>query len=191
MTDGIGPGREERWRAFAAEIGAQYRPGDFWNKEAVLVPLGPWRVSIWLDAEAGATRRMLAARLQARYAATRRLSFTVYRAGLFLDAASGGLSPLASPSGDAAFDAAFRATGSDSDAVRALLSNEAIRAYLLDEPQIGLESAPVPGTRQQATLDCLVVGAVDERDRLMRLVELMGETLQHLCATGWAEYRPL
>jgi hypothetical protein len=188
VADGIKPRREEVWQRFAEEIGARYVPGDLWQSEQIIARMEPWTVTLELHHDPAA--RVPCTRLSASYVSDDRFTFSIFRASAFQDVGA-----LANANeiivGDAVFDTAFRVAGSDAERVRALLANGHLRQYLLGEAQLGLEAGISPNFFQnkQAQLICLVLGVVDERDRLLHLFELMGETLQHLRAIGSAANR--
>jgi hypothetical protein len=191
VADGIKPRREEIWQRFAEEIGARYVPGDFWQSEQIIARMDPWTVT--LETHHDPAARVPCTRLTAPYISADRFTFSIFRASAFQDV---GLLSSADEIivGDAVFDTAFRVAGSDAERVRALLENPHLRHYLLGEPQIGLEAGiradALPRLHSpQAQLICIVLGIVEERDRLLHLFELMGETLQHLRAIGSAANR--
>jgi hypothetical protein len=188
VADGIKPRREEIWQRFADEIGASYVPGDLWQSEQIVARMEPWTVTLELYHDP--TVRFPCTRLSAPYLSDDRFTFSIFRASAFQDVGT-----LANTNeiivGDAVFDTAFRVAGSDAERVRALLANGHLRQYLLGEAQIGIEAGINPNFFQnkQALLICLVLGVVEERDRLLHLFELMGETLQHLRSIGSAANR--
>jgi hypothetical protein len=183
VSDGIGPLREEVWRFFAKEIGAEYTAGDQWQSERIAATIAPWTVTLELLHESSSGTPCT--RLVAPYRSTDRFLFTIYRADAFRD--TGVLSRTEEIQvGDAVFDAAFRVAASDPDRIRELLANAHLRQYLLSERQIGIEASMLTnhiGSRE-AQLVCTVLGCVETRDRLLTLFELMGETLQHLHDLG-------
>jgi hypothetical protein len=186
MSDGLGPGQEEVWRRFAAEIGAQYIPGDFWQREQILATVPPWTVSFEVLQDTLASTEFAACtRLTARYVATDGLGFSVRRR----DAGGETGLPSATPRltvGDPDFDRRFDVIGHDAVKVLRLLSNDAIRAYLMAEPHVSLGASRVTGDGRLMEIACVVPSVVETRRRLLGLFELMGETLQHLRAIGSA-----
>jgi hypothetical protein len=181
MSDGIEPGQEEVWRRFAAEIGARYLPGDFWTREQIVATVPPWSIKIEVDKDTAIWANVACTRLTARYVTLDSFSFTIFRLN-----ASRDTDPLAeSPEivvGDPDFDAAFRVGGSDRQRTLQLLSNDALRAYLMAAPHVRLESSRIQGTEPLSELVCMVPEVLETRKRLLGLFELMAETLQHLRA---------
>jgi len=182
MSDGIGPGQEEVWRRFAAEIGARYLPGDFWTREQIVATVPPWTIAIEVYQDA---QKVACTRLTARYVTLDGFSFSVFRLSACRDT-----DPLAeSPEivvGDYDFDVAFRVAGSDQRRTLELLSNDALRAYLMAAPHVRLEANRVQGTKHLSELVCVVPEVLETRKRLLGLFELVAETLQHLRTIGSA-----
>jgi hypothetical protein len=177
--------REENWQRFATEIGAIYKRGDFWEPEQIQAVLFPWTVTLTLVKDDPQHRFIACTRLVARYLAADAFTFSVFREEVFAENRS--LPTLSNIVVDhPRFEKMFRVTGQPVEQVRQLLANDAIRDYLLAETQMGLCTDPVPAVRAQMDLTCMVVGVVEEPERLLSLFELMGETLQHLCAIGSA-----
>ncbi len=94
-------------------------------------------------------------------------------------------------SDDTAFDIAFNAWGNDRAKLRALITNEALQNYLLLEPQIVLTADYDPAITSFMGLNCQIIGAVTQPSRLLRLFELMAETLQQLSSLASLPHTPL
>jgi hypothetical protein len=179
--------REENWLRAASEIGATYFRGDFWEPESIKATIPPWTVVLTLVKD---DPHIACTRLTARYFCPDSFTFSIFRAGMFAD--DGHLQEAEEIEiGDPLFDALFRVAGQPTEQVERLLANEAIRGYLIAEPQIGLYAEPVPSSRRRVDLTCTVLGVIDEPRRVIALFELMGETLQHLCAIGSADEAPV
>jgi hypothetical protein len=186
MSKGSGRGQEEVWRRFAEEIGAHYVPGDFWEKEQIVAAAPPWIVTFEIQQDTlTSTDFSACTRLTARYVATDGFSFSVLRRDAIRKTDLPAMSPPVMI-GDDDFDRRFSVTDGGDAKTRELLSNDAIRAYLMAEPYVGLTASRVPGSDRLMELTCVVPEVANTRRRLLRLFELMGETLQHLRAIGVA-----
>ncbi|MDX1935301.1 MAG: hypothetical protein SFU56_22105 [Capsulimonadales bacterium] len=177
--------REEIWQQVARRIGGTYHPGGFFEHERLVVPIPPWTVSLRLVTE---DVRHLYTAATAPYLSEDGFTFTLQTIGSFEETGHLSLSEEIEI-GEPRFDRRYRIAGHPAEQVRRLLTNDALRQYLDCESRIRLSATPVPHSRRRIDLTCTVVGAVAEPDRLQSLFELMGETLQHLCAIGSAEER--
>jgi hypothetical protein len=178
--------REEIWQRFATEIGADYTPGDFWTTEQIRATIAPWTILLTLSKE---DPKVACTHLTARYHSPDGFTFTCFQAGTFADV--GHLKTAAEiVVGDTTFDHRFRIAGDPIPQAGRLFRNPAIRRYLMAIPHIGLSAEPVPAIKACSELSCMVIGAVATQERLLALVELMAETLQHLCTIGSATEEP-
>jgi hypothetical protein len=173
------------WKQVAEEIGAVYTPGDAWTTERVVARLGQWQTTLSLqDAseEAGSTTYTC---LTAFYTSQDEFRFALCRFEIlhYLSLPIG-LAPASSD--DLAFNDAFYIRGSNDEKLRVLVRNDALREYLLAEPQIVLMANLVPNLSTLTPfleLKCMVPSAISEPSRILRLFELIAETLQHLTST--------
>lgn len=150
--------REEVWQRFATEMGGVYISGDFWEEEKIKLTLPPWNITITLVKD---NLQVATTRLSARYLCLDNFTFSILRV-----------------------ESHFHLEGHPSEQIEKLLGNESLRRYLASEAHIRLYNER--NSQQEKELTCTIIGAVGERHRLLALFELMGETLQHLCAIGSA-----
>ena len=175
--------RELIWQRFAREIGGEYSPGGFWHQEQIALVMPPYAITIALTKD---TPSVACTELSASYSTNDGLLFSIFDSDAFAD--TGPLQKLPEILvGNEAFDTRFRIAGTDRQQVLKLLQNDAIRAYLMRVPHIGLHTERITPSPIQVKLTCTVLGTVSHRETLLALVELMGETLQHLCAIGSAK----
>lgn len=198
-TWGLEQDREEVWRALARELGAEHLPGDFWQPERIVAKIGGRAVSLDLfhmygpDGLHMSCTRLRTPPFQSRSG----FRFILAARSVFQDADTLILRASDEKPLRERPQLTSVATGWEQvDTLFFLRTNNAVRAgwlfderygrpvmeYLRDEPFCGMELAPdaLTGGVQtgQFRLTLTVAEAVADRNRLLRLFELMGETLE-------------
>lgn len=187
----FGPSREEIWRHFCQEIGAQYVEGGFWKGGKVQVRHGQWTITLDTFTESSGENSATYTRIRAPYVNKDGFRFTIYRKSIF-----SGMGKLLGMQdvevGYPEFDEAFIIKGNDEAKLRALFANERIRQLIQMQPHIYLTVKDDEGWfRSQFPegvdeLHFRVMGVIKDLDRLKSLYYLFAETLNHLCHIGSA-----
>lgn len=187
----FGPSKEEVWRQLCAATGAEYVQGGFWKGDKVQATHGEWTITLDTFAVSNGKVVVHFTRLRAPYVNPDGFRFTVYRHGLFTELGKLlGMQDVAV--GHAEFDRDFVIKGTDETRLRALFDNPKLRELIAAQPSVhfSVKDNDGPwGTEFPADTDQLyfhVRGIIQDVDRLRRLFDLFGETLDQLCHIGSA-----
>lgn len=187
----FGPSKEEVWRQLCAATGAEYVQGGFWKGDKVQATHGEWTITLDTFAVSNGKVVVHFTRLRAPYVNPDGFRFTVYRHGLFTELGKLlGMQDVAV--GHAEFDRDFVIKGTDETRLRALFDSPKLRELIAAQPSVhfSVKDNDGPwGTEFAADTDQLyfhVRGIIQDVDRLRRLFDLFGETLDQLCHIGSA-----
>lgn len=191
----FGPSREEIWRQFCSEIGADYVDGGFWHGDKIQICHGQWTITLDTYTETHHTGKSSSSttytRIRAPFVNKDGFRFTIYRRSIFT-----GLGKLLGMQdveiGIPEFDDAFVIKGNDEEKLRALFSNPRIQKLLELQPAVHFSVKDDEGwfaTSFPEGVDELcfaVVGVIKDIDRLKSLYYLFAEVLNTLCHIGSA-----
>src|SRR5271166_943614 len=185
----FGPSKEEVWRQFSQEIGAEFVKGRLWNE--VQAHVGPWTITLDTYTESSGESHVTYTRMRAPYINPEGFRFTIYRKNLFSDLGKFlGMQDI--EVGDPEFDEAFIIKGNDESKVRDLFANSKIRQMIQAQPNIRLrvkDSEGWFGPKFPENVDELhfeVVGVIKNVKRLRALFDLFAAVLDQLCRIGSA-----
>jgi hypothetical protein len=182
------------WAALAREINARHEAGGWWKHGKVVADVGRWQITLDKYVVSTGKSHVTFTRLRAPFVSHRGLRFLVYRRSVFSDLGKLlGMQDI--EIGDRRFDDAFVVKGNDEPAIRALLSDPALRALLEAQPKLRLEVKDDEGwfgTDFPQGVDELhfqVMGLIKDIDRLKLLFDLLAHTLRRLYELGEAADR--
>jgi hypothetical protein len=181
------PGKDQVWQELGAEIGAEFRPRQFFSGSRLTVHTGPWRITL----DSVQNDKTQFTRIRAPYVSSSGLRFSIYRSSVFSRlGALLGMQDL--EVGDSAFDEAFVVKSNDENAIRSLLDSPRVRSLLQEQPRLWLEARDNEGwfgTRFPDDVDVLrfrVSGIIKDKARLRGLFDLFTTVLNRLCEIGVA-----
>jgi len=188
----FGTSREKIWQQLAAETGASFVDGGFWQGDKVEASHAEWRITL----ENVAYGRSQATRLRAPYVNPDSFRFTVYRKEIFSELGKM-LGMQNVDIGQPDFDRDFIIQGTDEAKLRRLFANARIRELIAAQPRIHFAVKEAPGifTRDLFAevppenvnaLEFLIIGVIKDKERLRLLFDLFAETLDELCRMGSA-----
>jgi hypothetical protein len=189
----FGPSKEEIWKQFCAETGANYVAGGPWKGDKVEATHGQWTVTLDTFMVSTGKTYITYTRMRAPYVNPDGFTFTIYRKGLFSEL--GVLLGMQDVTvGYPEFDEAFVIKGNDEQKLRRLFSNQKIRELISAQPDIRFSVVDddqkfwfARGFPQGVDeLYFQVVGIIKDVDRLKLLYDLFSETLDELCRIGSA-----
>jgi hypothetical protein len=187
----FGPSKKEVWRQLAEQISGRFVDGGFVGRDKVVATTSRWTVTLDTYEVSDGEGSTTYTRMRAPYVNKDGFRFTIYRAGLF-SAIGKMLGMQDIEVGDPASDDAFIVKSSSEAKIRALLSNDIIRALMHDQPRIWISVKDDEGwfgVRFPEGVDELcfrTFGVVKDLERLHNLFELFAVLLQQLCHIGSA-----
>ncbi len=188
----FGPSREEIWRQFCSQTGANYVARGFWKGGKVEAVHGQWTVTLDIYVVNNGEYSTSYTRMRAPYVNPDGFSFTIYRKGIFT-ALGKWLGMQDVTVGFEDFDRDFVIQGNDEQKLRRLFSSKKIRELITIQPQLrfsvrdddgGFWSKSFPEGVDE--LHFQVLGVIKDVERLKLLYDLFAETLDELCRMGSA-----
>jgi|SRR5271165_2460701 len=183
--------KEEVWRQLCAEIGAEFVEGGFWKGSKVQAMVGPWTVTLDTYTVSAQYTQVTYTRMRAPYVNPEGFRFTIYRKGSFSEVGKMlGLQDI--EVGDPVFDEAFIIQGNNEPRVQHLFADARLRALVAAQPTIKLDVKDSEGwfgpkfPDNVDELHFLVVGVIDQVERLKSLFDLFAAVLAQLCKIGSA-----
>jgi len=188
----FGPSKEEIWRQFCAQTGANLVEGSFWQGSKVEARHGEWTVTLYTYTVSTGKSSTTYTRMCAPYVNPDGFTFAIYRQGVFSTIGKWmGMQDVSV--GYPEFDEAFIIKGNDEEKLRRLFSNPKIRELISAQPDIYFSVKDLDGgfwgksfPQGVDELYFRVVGVIKDVDRLKLLYELFSETLDELCRMGSA-----
>jgi hypothetical protein len=187
----FGPNKDEVWRQFCQEIGAEFVEGGFWKGNKVQARAGPWTITLDTHTESSGEAPATYTRLRAPFVNPGGFRFTIYRTGLFSNLGKLlGMQDI--EIGDPEFDQAFIIQGNDDFKVISLFGQPEIRKLIAERPQIRLDVIDSEGwigpsfPDDTDELHFQVVGVITDIGRLKALFDLFGAVLDQLWRIGSA-----
>jgi len=183
----FGPSRADVWRALAAEIRARYVEPNWWGRDRVVAEVGQWEIVL----DTYHANKTNYTRMRAPYVNADGFRFHIFRKHL-LSAVAEWLGFRDIRIGEPAFDDAFVVRGNNEAKLRELLANGRLRALLDAQPAVSLKVVDDEGIFRSKfpagvdKLEFVVIGVINDIDRLKLLYDLFAETLQTLCVIGSA-----
>lgn len=193
----FGPSKNETWRQFSEETGAQFIDGGFWKPSKVQAQAGPWTITldtytISMGAYTESSgKKSTHTRIRAPFVNPDGFRFNVYRKGVL-----SGLGKLLGMQdieiGDMEFDDAFVVQGNDEDRVRSFFADPEIRRMIADQPkiQLGIKTGRDWFEPRQPEhvheLQFREPGVLKDVDRLKALFNLIAAVLDRLQKLGLA-----
>ena len=159
------------------------------SKDEVWQRLAPWTVALDTDTESSGESSVTYTRVRAPCVNPHGFRFTVYRKG-FLSEFGKPLGMQDIEVGDPDFDEAFIVQGNDEARVRTFLLDPKLRALIRSRPEIQLSIKDCEGwfgprfPEDVDELHFLVVGVIEDVERLKALFELFSVALERLCRIG-------
>jgi len=190
----FGPSRDEIWRQLSEEIGARHVDGGWLKADKVQARHGEWTVTLDTYAVSTGKATIIFTRMRAPYVNPDGFRFTIYRKGFFSEIAKF-LRMQDIEVGVEPFDSDFIIKGNDEHKVRRLLLSSRIRELISIQPEIHFSVKDDEGwfgpefPQGVDELHFNVVGVIKDVERLKRLYELFGVTLDELCRMGSAYER--
>lgn len=190
----FGPSRDEIWRQFAGEVGANFTEGSFWKGSSkVEASHGQWTVTLDTYTVSTGKSSTTYTRMRAPYVNPDGFRFNIYRKSIFSNLGKWlGMQDVTV--GYQPFDEDFIIKGNDEWKLRRLFANEKIRELISAQPNIHFSVRDDQhkfwtGRNLPPGVDELyfqVVGVIKDVGRLKLLYDLFSETLDELCRTGSA-----
>lgn len=190
----FGPSRDEIWRQFAGEVGANFTQGSFWKGSSkVEASHGQWTVTLDTYTVSTGKSSTTFTRMRAPYVNPDGFRFNIYRKTIFSNIGKWmGMQDVAV--GYQPFDEDFIIKGNDEWKLRRLFASEKIRELICAQPDIHFSVRDVQhnfwaGRNLPPGVDELyfqVVGVIKDVGRLRLLYGLFSETLDELCRMGSA-----
>ncbi len=187
----FGPSQREIWRQLSDEIDARFVQGGFLKGDKVQASHGAWTVTLDKYVVSTGKVTIVYTRMRAPYVNPDGFRFRVYRTGLFSDL--GKLLGMQDVEvGHPDFDRDFIIKGTDEGKLRQLFASPKIRALIEAQKDIDFSVKDDEGwfgTTFPDGVDELafqVVGVIKDVERLKKLYDLFGETLDELCRMGSA-----
>lgn len=187
----FGPSQREIWRQLSDEIDARFVQGGFLKGDKVQASHGAWTVTLDKYVVSTGKVTIVYTRMRAPYVNPDGFRFRVYRTGLFSDL--GKLLGMQDVEvGHPDFDRDFIIKGTDEGKLRQLFASPKIRALIEAQKDIdfsvkddeGWFGATFPDGVDELAFQ--VVGVIKDVERLKKLYDLFGETLDELCRMGSA-----
>ena len=185
-------GREEAWRRFANEIGAEFIKGGLLQSDKVVAKVKEWIITLDTYTEGSwETVRFIYTRMRVPYSNKDGFKFTIYRKKDLLSFSICGIEIGRSLSqklgkflvrrnievGYPDFDNVFIIESKNESKVRALFANSRIRQLIQIQPDIYFKLS-------RSELYFRSEGVIDDVERLKSIFELFKETLNQLCEIG-------
>lgn len=164
--------RDEAWRQFASEIGAEFMEGGFFRSSKVQAHVSKWTVTLDTYSVSSGDSSETYTRMKSSIQEQDGFWFNIFRTGLVakLDKALG-VQDI--EIGDADFDQGFTIRSNNESKVRALFSNLKIRQMIQAE-----RSMTMAIRKNELRLETR--GVIKDLERLKSLFELFRETLHQL-----------
>jgi hypothetical protein len=191
----IGPSQREVWERLCEESGAEYDPGNLFQRPRVRKRIENWTVTLTASKSPGPTAgtHITTTRLRLPFVSADGFRFTVERKSRM----SKNGKPIGRhfiTCGHVDFDADFWIKSQDEAKAHALLDNPEYRQLLQAQTSIWLkvkDHAGWFGPKFPENVDMLIYENMDVKPmtdvtRLQSLFDLMGATLQQLCRIGSA-----
>ncbi|CAF1117690.1 unnamed protein product [Didymodactylos carnosus] len=189
---GSGIGKNDAWRQFSQEIGADFVDLGFWKGNSVQAHIGPW--TIHLDIHHVSTGKSVIeyTRIRAPFVSNvEDFHFEIYRKGVFSGLRKAlGMQDIAI--GDAVFDEEFIIKGNNKAHIRELLADPTVRSMFQSQPKMRLEvlnSEGCFGSKFPNNVHALhfeVLGVIKDQERLKGLFDLFATVLERLVKLGLA-----
>jgi hypothetical protein len=187
----FGPSRKEIWRQLSTEIQARYVEGGFGKGDKIQATHGEWTLTLDTYALSTGKVTIVFTRMRAPYVNPDGFRFTIHRKNAFSELAKRfGMQDV--EVGDESFDRDFIVQGTDEGKLRDLCADPRIRELIGEQREIHFSVKDDEGWFGPTFPDGVdelyfaVPGVIKDIERLKRLYDLFGETLDHLCRIGSA-----
>ena len=188
----FGPSKEEVWREFSRQIGADFVEGGFWRGGKVQAQVKSWTLTLDTFTVSAGKSNHTFTRIRAPFCGRGEFRFKVYRKGFFSEVGKFfGMMDL-EVGHSVRFDEDFIIQANDESKVRALLADPEIRRLFEAQPSIQLELRDDGGRFGGAFpegVDDLVYqvhGILKDVERLKLLFDLFAAVLDRLVVLGIA-----
>ena len=190
--DLVGPGHEEIWQQFAAQVGGRFTDGGWFGQDRVDAQWQQWTLTLDFYVMSHGKTSTKYTRMRVPYVSRDGFRFKVYRAGFFTPMGKALGLVEDHEIGEERFDEKFVVQGPDEARVRRMLRHDRIRALIEDQPDICFEVKGDEGYFGQTFPDGVdelhfqAVGEIKDLDQLRRLYDLFTEVLDYLGTAGHA-----
>jgi hypothetical protein len=177
---------DEMWDRLSQELGGEFVDRRGWRYDKIKVREGEWTVTIDLHSHAGYKSEALFTRIRVPFVNEEKLHFKIFHQGL-LDTIGAKLGVQDIIIGHDEFDRTFMIQGDDEEKVKALLSDDDLKADMLAEPDLHLTlrdsgdafTEEFPDGVDELVLE--VANEVTDKQRLKKLYDIVARTLHYLC----------
>ena len=134
----FGPSREEIWRRLSEETGASFVDGGFWRGSKVVIRVKEWTLTLDTFTVSSGKHSTTYTRLRAPYVNKDGFRFRIYRKSVFSDLGKMfGMEDI--EVGYPEFDEPFIIQGNNPAKVKQLLSHEALRTMIAEQPNFHVQ----------------------------------------------------
>jgi len=189
ITANLRDHREAVWAQLSKELGGQFVDRKGWAQDYVRVEYDNWVVTLDFELHAGYRSECVHTRFRAPVLRTP-FRFRVFQQELIHSVARIlGMQDIEIGDGD--FDRMFVVQGTDTERVREIFQDDALRRLMLQEPELEIELDTPEHPHVESGLECdelslEVPGKVEDGTRLRNLFDAFGHILHGLQKMGLA-----